>query len=308
MRAVGDVVPAVVGAQAGASEPPLPGGGRMVPATLRGVEVVVPANPPPLPVLAPPLARHVAIEGEPAAAAPVVSEVALDGERVVVERPPRFAPTPVPAAWKRDVEEPIERLRRILAARPDPRTISAWLKRIAAGVARAPEDPERRREAVAAIVAAVHVCPHLCFTAASAEEALRRWKWWPAAAEVFAFCEEVARPYRAMLAGLEAVQRAPVATGPGRERPAGRDLPAERSAAEVEAVRAKAAAFMAEVRSREVAARPAGALSVVARPLTPAELLALCEAQAERASSPEGRERLLSRARMLRAQFPEVVS
>jgi hypothetical protein len=243
-----------------------------------------------VPALAPAVQRRALIEAQPPApAAPTAEPREVDGG--IVSVPVRVPPTPVPAAWKRDVEEPIARLRRILAARAHPRTIEAWLRRVAAGVAKAPEG-EERRDAVLAITLAVQSCPHLCFTAASLEVALQRWKWWPAAAEVFALCEEVARPYREHLRGLEAIAAAPVATGPGRERPAEPEPAAMRTPEEVEAVRAQAAAFEAEMRSRMVAGRGDRPSGIQARYLRQGELIAQLEREIEMAGGPGARPHL----------------
>jgi hypothetical protein len=266
--------------------PPDPPERRVALVQLRGSEVVLAANPPPLPALAAHLARRVAIEADPPAAGAVTTEVDLDGARVVVERPPRFAPTLVPAAWKREAEEPIVRLRRILGTFADPRVIEAWVRRAADGCANRPESEEALRRSLAAIITAAADCPAVCFTAASAVEAMRRWKWWPSAAEVFAFCEEVAKPYRNQLRGLEAVAAAPVGTGPGRERPPEPDPRASRTPEEVEAVRAKAAAVLAEVRAREAEERERRPAAAATRPVSVEHRIAHLEIAIREAGGP----------------------
>lgn len=173
-------------------------------------------------------------------------------------------PSRVPAVWKSLAEEPVVRLRRMLGTVADDRQIEAWVRRWATSAARAPNGSrEEWRRGVASILLAVRSCPAPCFTAASAEVAAQRWKWWPAGAEAYALCEEVARPNRDQLAALEAVLAAPIATGPGRE--AAPEPPREKSREEVEAVRAAAAAFQREVEARIAAERARRPLAAASR-------------------------------------------
>jgi hypothetical protein len=136
------------------------------------------------------------------------------------------------------------------------------------------------------MVAALADAPAIAFTDETARMAMLRWEWLPSAADAHRFVEEVVAPFRAMLRGLDAVERAPLPTGPGRERPRDPDPPAIRSPEEVEAVRAKAAAFVAEVRAREVTERASRPLSVAARPLTPQEMIAQLEYEIRMAGGP----------------------
>lgn len=305
MREIGEVVPAVVGVDAGRPAAAA-GEGRVVPASMRGGEVVLPANPPALPALPRGLQGWVALAAAPQAEArPAAGAEPREVDGGIVSAPLRLPPTPASAADKEAAREPAERLRRILAARADPRTIAEWLLRIAGGVANAPTDADRRRQLVAAIVSALQVCPHLCFTSASAAEALRRWKFWPAAAEAFAFCEEVAKPYRDALRGLEAVERAPVAAGPGRERPPERNLPAERTPEEIAAVQARAAAVVADLRAREAAEAARRPIGVRPRYLGSHDLVALIEEQIRAAGGPAARPALAYRLEVERRKLGE---
>lgn len=304
MRPVGDLVPAVLG-----QDPqPEPRAERRVARLQRdGAEVRLPAITPALPRLSRALAARASHEAAAEPPAPNRVEVNERGERVVVEPAPLLPPTPVSADMKREAAEPLARLRRMLEVMAPEEAIEAWVRRACRAV-RNPPAPEDGRRRIAAIVEAVADVPAMAFTDESAREALRRWEWFPSGADVHRYLEEVLAPFRAMLRGLEAVERAPIGTGPARERRPEADPPAARSPEEVAAVHAKRDAFLAEIRAREAADRARRPAPVAARPCSPAELTAACEALAERARSPEARAALLFRARTLRQQHPEVAS
>lgn len=61
--------------------------------------------------------------------------------------------------------------------------IRAWVVRLAAGVANAP-DRQEKEPAIAAIALACADLPVACFTEETLAAALRQFRWWPAAAEV----------------------------------------------------------------------------------------------------------------------------
>lgn len=303
MEHIGRAVARAHGAGADAEAVPI---GRIVEPRRRGGEVVLAAQSPALPQLSRALQGWVTRAALPPRA-PVSDETPREVDGGIVAVPARMPPTPATTGEKAEAREPIERLRRILSALAHEATIEAWLRRATGAVVagKVPAGDELQRW-VAAVVLALRGRPDACFTAESVAIAVARWKWWPSGAEVVAVCDEVEARYRDMLRGLEDVERAPLATGPGRERLP--DPVAEKSPEEVAAVRAAAAAFTAEVQSREVAERARRPLSVAARPVPPDALIALCEAQAKTASTPEVAARLLSRARRLRQQHGIAVS
>jgi hypothetical protein len=235
----------------GGAEPVAPDA-RVVPARRRGAEVVLPAMSPQMPSLSRSLQAWVARAAEPPAP-PRDPGAPKEIDGGVVSVPARLPPTPATAAEKEAAREPAERLRRILAAQADDATVEAWLRRATAACANGPSDPEARRGWVSALVLLGRGRPDAIFSAETAVEAIGRWTYWPAGGVVKAFLDEIEERYRVVLRGLEAVERAPVATGPGRERPSERELPAERTEEEIAAVQAAAAVVAGELRAREAA-------------------------------------------------------
>lgn len=309
MIALGDVVPAVLGADRDAVPAAVPEH-RVARLDMRGDEVVLPALPPPLPRLSAGLERRLRWSGLPVP--DPVTDVTAKGEVVVVERPMRVPLTPATDRERAEAQEPIERLRRLLGTRAHPRHIEDWIRRWAVGVANAPA-PEQRKAKVEAILLGVGDLPVLAFTTSSVALALQRWKWWPAAAEVRALLEEVVAPYRTMLAGLEAVCAAPRPQAPAREAAPGAGLVAEKDPAVVAAVREAAAAYAAEVAAREAAVRARRLGSFPTRPVSSLVLATSYEASIARGGSTEVvrplqvRLRSLYDAAMREAGDPELV-
>lgn len=277
MIALGDVVPAVLGADRNAAPPDAPEH-RVARLDLRGSEVVLPALPPPLPRLSPGLERRLRWSAVPVPEPE--TDVTLKGDVVVVERPMRVPPTPATDRERAEAQEPEERLRRLLGTRAHPRAIEDWIRRWAVGVANAP-GPDQRVAKVEAILLGVGDLPALAFTTSTVALALQRWKWWPAVAEVRALLEEVVAPYRAMLAGLEAVRVAPRPQAPAREAAPG-SVVRVKDPAEAEAIRAAAAAYVAEVAERGAAERARRATAVPTRPISSLVLAASYEASIAR--------------------------
>jgi hypothetical protein len=109
----------------------------------------------------------------------------------------------VPAGLVREAAEPIARLRRILDARPSMELVGVWLDRIAAGVSLGGVADAEARMLILREAALEQ--PSLCFTSASALDAMEAWKFLPTVAEAVEFWRRCSRPYREMLVGLDAV-------------------------------------------------------------------------------------------------------
>jgi hypothetical protein len=204
----------------------------------------------------------------------------------VVYRPALMPPTPASEQEKRAAWGPAERLRQMLEPRADLRLIEAWLNRWADGLTTAPEGAKWERK-VQAMALGLADMPAMAFTVESAALGLHRWTFFPSVAEVRAVLDEVLRPHRDMLAGLEAILAAPAPLPPAREARPGSPGPVrERDPGEVAAVQAAAAAHAAEVAARDNAARSASRAQ--SRTLRDDELEAVLErqvAQAEEARS-----------------------
>lgn len=252
MRALGDLVPALHGADAAVSAPPAR---RVAAVTVRGSDVALPALPAPLPRLPPAMATRLRVdlapEGNAVATGEVIRERVGD-EVVVVERPYRAPVRGVPASWRETIAEPVERLRRILETMADERIIVAWVQRWGAGVVNPPTEAQAPAK-LELFVLALRDVPAIAFTTESVALAARRWKFWPTPSEALALCEEVVRPYRDMLRTLEGwLARPPeedaAAWVPPDDRPR-RTQP--KTPEEIAAVQAIAATVMAEARARE---------------------------------------------------------
>ena len=299
MEDLGRAVVRVMGS--GGAEPVAPDA-RVVPARRRGAEVVLPAMSPPMPSLSRSLQAWVARAAEPPAP-PRDPGAPKEIDGGVVSVPPRLPPTPATAAEKEAAREPAERLRRILAAQADDATVEAWLRRATAACANAPSDPEARRGWVSALVLLGRGRPDAIFSAEAAVEAIGRWTYWPAGGVVKAFLDEIEERYRVVLRGLEAVERAPAATGPGRERPSERDLPAERAPEQIAAVQAAAAAVAGELRAREAAEAGRRPIGIRPRYMGAHDLVAHLEAEIDRAGGPAARPALAFRLEVERRKL-----
>jgi hypothetical protein len=155
----------------------------------------------------------------------------------------------VPAGLVREAGEPIARLRRILDARPSMELVGVWLDRIAAGVSLGGVADAQARMLILREAALDQ--PSLCFTSASALDALQTWKFLPTVSEAVDFWRRCARPYRDRMAGLEAVVR------DAGSAPAPVDLTDEQRVAMREAAAVRVAEMQATSRERE--GRPASA-------------------------------------------------
>lgn len=280
MKQIGEVLP-VIGADPGCevTEPER----RVARLVLRGTEVVLPAIGVALPSLPAALARRARSEVRPADPNAGVEREAVGGEVLVTYRPALMPPTPASEQEKRAAWEPAQRLRRMLEPRADPRLIEAWLFRWVDGVPAAPEGEKWQRKAQAFVLGLADM-PAVAFTVESAVLVMQRAKFFPSVAELRAVLDEVLRPHRDMLAGLEAILAAPAPQPPAREARPGSASPIRaRDEAEVEGVRAKAAAHAAEVEARAAAQR--AAVQARSRTLRDDELVALYRQQIAQAQT-----------------------
>lgn len=150
--------------------------------------------------------------------------------------------------------------------------IREWLGSLNAGVA----NPQSAADFATRLIAyqtALSDVPASAFSATSLRLALQRFKFWPAASEVFEFLTGQTEPLRRRLAALRSIAR-----GNQSEKPQERGKPD--SQAERDAILAQFRERMAEVKAGWQSQRlpePA-AHAVVARHLSPGALLAIYEA------------------------------
>ena len=126
-----------------------------------------------------------------------VEEAWIDGRLAT------FADRPPP----RDVRAEARTMLAALAAALDPvepTTVRAWLRPLAPAVRNPPTAPEFEARA-AAIALACSTVPRCAFTLTSQAEALRRFSYWPSAADVVELLDEHARPIRARHRAIERV-------------------------------------------------------------------------------------------------------
>jgi hypothetical protein len=141
---------------------------------------------------------------------------------------------------------------------PTREALTTWLLPIAAAVRNPPGDDLPAK--ISAVGQACGDLPGWTFSLGAQTEAMRRWQWWPAAADVHVLLVE----YHAVaLANLAALRRIATTTLPSNT--AGALQRAAPSDAERQAVRAVIQQFVSE---RAVQPKPV----VTSKPLTPAQL------------------------------------
>jgi hypothetical protein len=201
---------------------------------------------------------------------------------------------------RRHAEAAADRLRRMLAPVVDTRSLLVWLERIAQGVGNAPPDGEWEARC-RAMYSGLDQAPDMAFRSETVAAALRRFRFWPAVAEVHEFVEEVVGPHRRLLRRLEAILRAPGPQGGGDERP-------PRTPEEIAHVRALAAANRERVLQAErdeVAARKRIRGEAGPVPIDRSVLVRHYEQAIEKASTDDVRRGLEARLAALRASMAQ---
>lgn len=151
------------------------------------------------------------------------------------------------------------------AAPASPGAVAAWLAAVCGAVANPPTEDEYRVRA-GAVAAACSDLPGWVFNAETATLAVRRFQWFPSAAEVYALLGEATKAHRDTVRALRAIAAAPPPDEPGE--------PVDRAAA-AEVVAQLAGEMSARAEARESAAGGgAAAPAPRARPLPPEHLAA----------------------------------
>jgi len=159
-----------------------------------------------------------------------------------------IAPPPV---LQGDVSEARAKLAEATAlCRPaDPKIIAAWCERLRA-LPKSPDDQSGTQKATMAIIFACGELPAAVWTTEALAEGLRRWKWWPSPAEVYALLEPIGTPF---IRTRDTLRR--IAQEAARTPPVPDALP-DKSEAAQEHVRAVVGAFVAE--RKELASKAEG--------------------------------------------------
>lgn len=146
-----------------------------------------------------------------------------------------------PAASQGDISEARAKLAEATAlCRPgDPRVIAAWCERLRV-LPKSPDNREASQIAAMAVVTACGELPAGVWTAETLTEGLRRWKWWPAPAEIFALLEPIGAPFIRTRDALHRIAQEAART------PAASDAPPDKSEAAQGHVRAVVGAFVAD--------------------------------------------------------------
>lgn len=236
--------------------------------TRRGAELPALAKPVPL---SGSLAYHVGIQ-RPFGAADASS---LTPEQLDAD--PRLVPHYSPPQGRPSRADVAEAVRKLVEAehvcRPgEPVLMAVWCGRMKI-LPWGPTDERASQASITAICLACGDLPAAVWTAESATLALRRWKRWPAPAEVYALLSEVAKPFLRMRDGLRRV----AATEPAGPAAAPKAPPTESELAYVGGIVSALTLDLAhQVTARELAT-PRN-LQHVAKPLSDGQLLAAYEA------------------------------
>ncbi|EHM01211.1 hypothetical protein HMPREF9946_02215 [Acetobacteraceae bacterium AT-5844] len=187
--------------------------------------------------------------------------------------PPLF----IPAAHQGTIAAEAARAAEVVRSRMEPATADRWrsfLFPLMAAVTKPPAREAFDAFVVACAASLTNIPAHL-LTSPRQAEAIRRFSWWPAVADIAKWLEPEAREERAMLAALERIAATPEPSAQQREA----------TAEAIAEVKSKFAAFRREMAAQERAAAPEKPRPIY---LSPAQELAEWKAIAAARPGPDG--------------------